>query len=71
MLENFVETIQGRTKLSANGSDGLRALEVVEAAYNRSQRGKSYRSDLSSFRSRCQTCKDLSLELLNGYSALK
>ena len=33
MLENFVGMIQGRAKLSANGVDGLRALEVVEAAY--------------------------------------
>ena len=33
MLENFVGMIQGRAKLSASGLDGLRALEVVEAAY--------------------------------------
>lgn len=33
MLENFVGMIQGRGKLSASGLDGLRALEVVEAAY--------------------------------------
>jgi predicted dehydrogenase len=33
MLENFVGMIEGRTKLSATGLDGLRALEVVEAAY--------------------------------------
>jgi len=33
MLENFVGMIQGRAKLFANGVDGLRALEVVEAAY--------------------------------------
>lgn len=33
MLENFVGAVQGRTQLSANGLDGLRALEVVEAAY--------------------------------------
>ena len=33
MLENFAGTIQGQTQLSANGLDGLRALEVVEAAY--------------------------------------
>jgi predicted dehydrogenase len=33
MLENFVGMIQGKAKLSASGVDGLRALEVVEAAY--------------------------------------
>ena len=33
MLENFVGMIEGRAKLSATGLDGLRALEVVEAAY--------------------------------------
>ena len=33
MLENFVGAIQDKTPLSANGVDGLRALEVVEAAY--------------------------------------
>ncbi len=33
MLENFVGMIQGRSALSATGLDGLRALEVVEAAY--------------------------------------
>ena len=33
MLENFVATLHGQAKLSASGVDGLRALEVVEAAY--------------------------------------
>ena len=33
LLENFVGMIQGRSVLSATGLDGLRALEVVEAAY--------------------------------------
>ncbi|MCI0419927.1 MAG: Gfo/Idh/MocA family oxidoreductase [Acidobacteria bacterium] len=33
LLENFLWTIQGRAELSATGVDGLRALEVVEAAY--------------------------------------
>jgi predicted dehydrogenase len=33
MLENFVGMIEGRARLSATGLDGLRALEVVEAAY--------------------------------------
>jgi predicted dehydrogenase len=33
MLENFVGMIEGRATLSATGLDGLRALEVVEAAY--------------------------------------
>jgi predicted dehydrogenase len=33
LLENFVMSIQGTTELSATGEDGLRALEVVEAAY--------------------------------------
>jgi predicted dehydrogenase len=33
MLENFVGMIEGRDRLSATGLDGLRALEVVEAAY--------------------------------------
>ena len=33
LLENFIGVIQGHAKLSANGVDGLRALEVVEGAY--------------------------------------
>jgi predicted dehydrogenase len=33
LLENFILTIQGKAELAANGVDGLRALEVVEAAY--------------------------------------
>ena len=33
MLKNFVGVILGRSMLSATGLDGLRALEVVEAAY--------------------------------------
>lgn len=33
MLQNFVAAIEGRTALLATGLDGLRALEVVEAAY--------------------------------------
>ncbi|HVN78226.1 MAG TPA: Gfo/Idh/MocA family oxidoreductase [Terriglobia bacterium] len=33
MLENFVGAIRKETTLSADGLDGLRALEVVEAAY--------------------------------------
>ncbi len=33
MLENFAQAIQGQAKISATGMDGLRALEVAEAAY--------------------------------------
>ncbi len=33
LLENFVSAVQGKVELSATGVDGLRALEVVEAAY--------------------------------------
>jgi len=33
MLENFVRAIRNESPISANGLDGLRALEVVEAAY--------------------------------------
>jgi UDP-N-acetylglucosamine 3-dehydrogenase len=33
MLENFAGAVQRQAKLSASGLDGLRALEVVEAAY--------------------------------------
>jgi len=33
LLENFVDTIQGKAELAAAGLDGVRALEVVEAAY--------------------------------------
>ena len=33
LLQNFVESIGGETTISANGLDGLRALEVAEAAY--------------------------------------
>lgn len=33
LLENFIQVIQGRVKPAADGVDGLRALEVVEAAY--------------------------------------
>jgi predicted dehydrogenase len=33
MLENFVQAIRGEAVISASGEDGLRALEVVEAAY--------------------------------------
>ena len=33
LLENFVKSISHETTISANGLDGLRALEVVEAAY--------------------------------------
>ncbi len=33
LLENFVMAIQGAGQISATGVDGLRALEVVEAAY--------------------------------------
>jgi len=33
LLENFVEVVQGKAEFAANGVDGLRALEVVEAAY--------------------------------------
>jgi predicted dehydrogenase len=32
MLANFVEAVQGRTRIAAGGMDGLRAVEVVEAA---------------------------------------
>jgi predicted dehydrogenase len=34
MLQNFVKAIRGEAVISANGEDGLRALEVVEAAYH-------------------------------------
>jgi predicted dehydrogenase len=33
LLENFVLSLQGKAKVAAGGVDGLRALEVVEAAY--------------------------------------
>ena len=33
LLENFVKSIGHETTISADGLDGLRALEVVEAAY--------------------------------------
>ena len=33
MIENFIAVIRGEAKFAANGLDGLRALEVVEAAY--------------------------------------
>ncbi len=32
MLANFVEAVRGRTRIAAGGMDGLRAIEVVEAA---------------------------------------
>ena len=40
MLANFVEAVQGRTRIAAGGMDGLRAVEVVEAA----QRALKYRT---------------------------
>ena len=32
MLANFVEAVRGRARVAAGGMDGLRAIEVVEAA---------------------------------------
>ncbi len=32
MLDNFVKAIQGRARIAAAGTDGLRAIEVLEAA---------------------------------------
>ncbi len=32
MLANFVEAVRGRTRIAAGGTDGLRAMEVVQAA---------------------------------------
>ena len=32
MLANFVEAVRGRTRIAAGGMDGLRAIEVVDAA---------------------------------------
>ncbi len=40
MLENFVHCIQNGQPISPNGVDGLRALEVVEAAYGSVATGK-------------------------------
>ena len=40
MLANFVEAVRGRTRIAAGGMDGLRAIEVVEAA----RRAWKYRS---------------------------
>lgn len=34
LLENFVQAVGGEERISASGLDGLRALEVVEAAYH-------------------------------------
>lgn len=40
MLQNFVHSIQNGDPISPNGVDGLRALEVVEAAYSSVASGK-------------------------------
>lgn len=40
MLANFVEAVRGRARVAAGGTDGLRAMEVVEAA----QRACKYRT---------------------------
>ena len=40
MLANFVEAVRGRARIAAGGMDGLRAMEVVEAA----QRACRYRT---------------------------